>query len=326
MLAVNALLLATLAAQDPRADTMPPAAAVELPYVIHSGALGLGGTLTLPHGATERLTVAVIIAGSGPTDRNGNSAMAGIRPNTYAQLAWRLAERGIATLRYDKRALPATTGTFDLRVTPIDAYAADARAAAESLAVDPRFARVVFVGHSEGALLAPLAARAGAPVAGVASISGMGRPMGVVLREQLARQLDTATLRRYDAAMAVYLRGETPSDVPAAVAPLLAPLNQTFMRSVMTLDPAEVLRGVRQPVLILQGALDAQITVADAERLHGARRDARLVVLPQVNHVLKHATTLALGAQMPSYQDPGAPIVGEVVDVLVEWIKQLAQR
>ncbi|HEX4562246.1 MAG TPA: alpha/beta fold hydrolase, partial [Gemmatimonadales bacterium] len=172
---VLSLALVALAVQT--ADTMPPAAAVESPYTIHSGALELGGTLTVPRGVTGRLPVVVIIAGSGPTDRNGNSLM-GIRPNSYAQLAWRLAERGIATLRYDKRGLPGTKGVVDITHLTLDDFAADARAAAESLGRDSRFARVLLLGHSEGSALALLAARTGPPVAGVISVSGLGRPLG----------------------------------------------------------------------------------------------------------------------------------------------------
>src|SRR6266511_1556556 len=160
---VISIALVALTLQN--ADTTAPAVAAESPYIVHSAALELGGTLTVPRGATGRVPVVVIIAGSGPTDRNGNSVM-GIRPNSYAQLAWRSAERGIATLRYDKRGLPGTQGTFDIRQMTLEDFAADARSAAESLARDPRFSRVVLVGHSEGASLALIAARQGAPVAG----------------------------------------------------------------------------------------------------------------------------------------------------------------
>src|SRR5438876_2016044 len=221
--------IALIALTLQNADTTAPAVAVESPYTIHSGALELGGTLTLPRAATGRIPVAVIIAGSGPTDRNGNSVM-GIRPNSYAQLAWRLAERGIATLRYDKRGMPATQGTFDITTMTVEDFAADARAAAESLARDARFSRVVLVGHSEGASLALIAARQGAPVAGVVSVSGLGRPLTEVLRAQLSRQLDSATLVRYDTAIKYYLRGGQPADVPPAVAALFVPVNQSFMR------------------------------------------------------------------------------------------------
>src|SRR5438093_12086491 len=141
-----------------RADTVPPAAAMESPYTIHSGHLGLGATLTVPRGARGTVPIAVIIAGSGPTDRNGNSVM-GIRPNSYAQLGWRLAERGIATLRYDKRVLPGTSGSVDIAHLTLEDFAADARAAAESLAAEARFPQVVLLGHSEGSALAFIAAR-----------------------------------------------------------------------------------------------------------------------------------------------------------------------
>jgi pimeloyl-ACP methyl ester carboxylesterase len=296
---------------------------VESPYTIHSGTLGLAGTLTLPRDAAGAMPVAIIIAGSGPTDRNGNSMM-GIRPNAYAQLAWRLAERGIATLRYDKRGMPGTQGTFDITKMTLDDFAADARAAAESLSRDRRFSRVVFIGHSEGASLALIAARQGAPVAGVVHVSGLGRETGEVLREQLSRQFDSATLVRYDTAMKHYLLGEQPADVPPPLAMLFVPVNRTFMRSMMAFDPPAAIRAVRQPVLIVQGATDLQATVVDAQRLHAARPDAKLVVIPAVNHVLKHVTDQTLAGQMASYQDPTVPIAPDVVAAIADWIKALA--
>ena len=311
------IIIATLTIQA--ADTMPPAVAVESPYTIHSGALELGGTLTLPRGATGRVPVVVIIAGSGPTDRNGNSMM-GIRPNSYAQLAWRLAERGIASLRYDKRGMPGTKGTFDLTKMTLDDFAADARAAAESLGHDARFTRVVLLGHSEGSSLAFIAARAGAPVTAVISVSGLGRPLGVVIREQLARQFDAATLVRYDTAMAQYLRGEQPKDVPPQLAPLFVPINLSFMKSLSLFDPPAAIKAVRQPVLIVQGGRDLQVTVADAERLHAAKPDAQLVVVPLANHVLKQATDTTLTGQMPTYQNPTVPIMPDVANAIADWI------
>lgn len=301
------------------ADTVPPAVAVESSYLIHSGTLGLGGTLTVPRGVSKPVPVVVIIAGSGPTDRNGNSQM-GIRPNSYAQLAWRLADRGIASLRYDKRVLAATRGTVDISKLTLEDFAADARAAAESLARDNRFSRVLLLGHSEGSALALLAARSGPPVAGVISVSGLGRPLGTVLREQLSRQFDSTTLVRYDTAMAQYLRGETPKDVPPPLTVLFVPINLTFMRSLMTFDPSAAVRAVRQPVLIVQGGRDLQVRVADAERLHAARPDATLVVVPLANHVLKEASDTTLAGQTGTYQNPAIPIMPDVVSGIADWI------
>jgi pimeloyl-ACP methyl ester carboxylesterase len=326
---VLSVIVTALTAQAPistRADTTAPAAAIETPYTIRSGSLGLTATLTMPRGGTAgRIPVAVIIAGSGPTDRNGNS-MLGIRPNSYAQLAWRLAERGIATLRYDKRGMPGTQGTFDITKMTLEDFAADARAAAESLARDSRFSRVVLVGHSEGASLALIAARQGAPIAGVVHVSGLGRPLTEVMREQLSRQLDSATLVRYDTAMKHYLRGEQPADVPQQVAMLFVPVNQTFMRSLAGFDAPAAIRAVRQPVLIVQGETDLQATVADAERLHAARPDARLVLIPGTNHVLKHVADTTLAGQMVTYQDPGVPIAPEAARAIADWILALRGR
>jgi pimeloyl-ACP methyl ester carboxylesterase len=304
------------------ADTTAPAVAVESAYTIRSGGLELAGTLTVPRAAAGKVPLVVIIAGSGPTDRNGNS-MLGIRPNSYAQLAWRLAERGVASLRYDKRVLPATKGTVDISRLSLEDFAADARAAAESLARDARFSRVLLLGHSEGSALALIAARAGPPVSGVISVSGLGRPLGVVMREQLSRQFDSATLVRYDTAMAQYLRGETPQDVPPLLAVLFVPINQHFMKSLATFDPPAAIRAVRQPVLIVQGGRDLQVTVADAERLHSARPDAQLVVIAQANHVLKQAGDTTLVGQMALYQSPTAPIMSEVVNAIADWIQKL---
>jgi len=318
-------VLAALVAQAPGAapaDTTPPAAAIETPYTIRSGSLRLAATLTVPRGSKDRMPVAVIIAGSGPTDRNGNSVM-GIRPNSYAQLAWRLAERGIATLRYDKRGLPGTQGTFDIRTMTLEDFAGDARAAAESLARDLRFSRVVLIGHSEGASLALIAARQGAPVAGVVHVSGLGRPLTAVMREQLSRQFDSATLVRYDTAMKHYLQGEQPADVPAQLAMLFVPVNQTFMRSLAAFDAPAAIRAVRQPVLIVQGETDLQATVADAERLHAARPEARLVLIQATNHVLKHVADTTLAGQMGTYQNPSVPIVTDVVTAIADWILSL---
>jgi pimeloyl-ACP methyl ester carboxylesterase len=322
------LLVLVGAAQVPalRADTVPPLAAVEQQYVVRSAGLGLGATITMPRNATGPVPLAIIIAGSGPTDRNGNSLIGGIRPNAYAQLAWRLAERGIATLRYDKRGMPGTQGSFDIRNMTLEDFAGDARVAAESLSRDPRFSRVVFVGHSEGASLALIAARQGAPIAGVVHVSGLGRGLGEVLREQLSRQFDSATMVRYDTAMKHYLLGEQPVDMPPQMAMLFIPVNRTYLRSMADFDPAAAIRAVRLPILIVQGETDLQASVADAERLHGARPDAKLVLLPEVNHVLKRDTHQTIAGQMDTYKDPTVPIVAEVVAAIADWINALAAK
>lgn len=312
------------AQQTPPADTVAPAAAVEAPYTIVSAGFPILGTLTLPRGAKGSVPVVVMIAGSGPTDRNGNSPI-GIRGNTYAQLAWSLAQRGIASFRYDKRGIAASRGTFDTTTAKtliMDQYATDAMVAAESLHADHRFSRVVFLGHSEGASLAVRAANLGAPVAGVASVSGMGRTFGAVVRAQLAEQLDSATMKLYDTSMVAYLAGRNPT-VPGFLQGLFAPINRTYMRSLMAYDPPGEIAKVRCPVLIVQGDMDFQISVQDADILHHGLASSKEVVIPGVNHVLKHVPSRERAQQQAAYADPATPIDPAVVTTIAEWVGTL---
>ena len=320
MVALSLSLL--LAVQQP-ADTVAPAAAVESPFVAKSSVFTLYGTLTVPRGAAGAVPVVLIIAGSGPTDRNANSPM-GVRSNTYAQLAWRLAERGVASLRFDKRGIAASRGTFDsatMSHTTMQTYADDVRALADTLHADRRFSKVVLAGHSEGSALALMAANGGAQVAGVASLAGMGRPFAAVVREQLAAQLDSATLKMYDTSMTAYLAGRDPA-VPSYLAGLFVPVNRAYVKSMVDFDAKQVAR-VPCPVLILQGDMDVQISVQDAEALRAARPSAKLVILPGDTHMFKPAASRDRTAQVRAYTDPTLAIDGRLVSELAGWIGEL---
>src|SRR6202162_5144941 len=149
-----ASLVSAVAAQTISApghiDTVPPASVIELPFAFQSGALTLPGTLTMPANYSARLPVALIVAGSGPTDRNGNSAgplRAQNNSNLYAILAWQLADAGIASVRYDKRALGENLQTLNLAETSIDDFIADVIAGARKLVGDRRFWNGVSLGH-----------------------------------------------------------------------------------------------------------------------------------------------------------------------------------
>jgi pimeloyl-ACP methyl ester carboxylesterase len=300
----------------------PPEGVGESVFTFPSGELRLEGTLALPLAAAAPVPVAVIVAGSGPTDRNGNSRL-GVQTDTYAQLAWRLAERGIATMRYDKRVLGATVGSVDMSSTSFDDFAGDVIAAVDALRADDRFSGVVVLGHSEGAGLAVRAANRGAAVTGIGLLAGMGRPFLDVLREQLARQLDEEAMATFDQAMASYLAGDDPADVPQRMPALFVPVNRLFMRTAAEYDPQAEVASVPVPVLIVQGETDVQIGVRDAELLLGARPDATLVLISETNHTFKHAPSLDIATQTAQYTDPTLPIAPELVDAIVAWMETL---
>ena len=309
-----------------RIDTVAPGTVVESPFVITSGALSLPGTLTLPARSSGKIPVALVVAGSGPTDRNGNSAgalRAQNNSNLYAILAWQLAERGIASVRYDKRGIGDNLKKLDLSSTTIDDFIGDVIAGAQALAADGRFSRVVLVGHSEGAELVLQAVNRGAPASGIVMAAGAGRPIAVILREQLSKQFPSGEMAKWDSAFARYLRGEDPGDVHQMLRPFFQPVNRKFMQTWAQYDPAAEIARVKVPVLIVQGGRDLQITEADARVLKAAQPAAGLVLIPAANHVFRAADSDNPLAQLRLYTDPTIPIVPELTPAIASWITAL---
>jgi pimeloyl-ACP methyl ester carboxylesterase len=303
----------------------PPAGVTEAPYAWSDGAQRLDGTLAMPANPAGRVPVVLVIAGSGPTDRDGNNPL-GVQSAIYRKMAWALAQRGIASVRYDKRGIGASPfiGKTMAEVTFGD-YVHDALAGARALAADARFSRVVLVGHSEGALIAERAANEGAPVAGVVTMAGMGRRFSVVLREQMARQLDSAQLAAYDREMAEYLADGPMPQVDSALQMLLRPGVRRFIRTESALDPAAEARRLTVPLMVLQGATDVQVSVADAEALRAARPDAEVHILPATSHMFVHAATRDAAAQAPGYQDPAAQLVPQLVQLVAGFVEKVAR-
>lgn len=308
------------AAAVSQADTVPPAGVTERAFTFASDSLTLAGTLTLPDGV-ERPPIAVIVAGSGPTDRDGNQGPR-LRTNTYAQLAWGLARRGIASLRYDKRVLPPTVGRLSLPDLTFDDFVTDLSAAVEAVRGESA-GPVVVIGHSEGGGLAIRAAAGGLALDGLVLVATPGRPVTALLHEQISRQVDAATLTLFDSALARYLRGEEPGELPPGLRALVLPVNRRFMQTWATLDPARELGAVRIPTLIVQGETDIQVRVRDAQALKAARPDAELVVIPATNHTLKAVADTLVGPQLPAYTDPTLPIVPAVVDAIAMFVRGL---
>lgn len=327
-IAAIAALATAAVAQDSvaRIDTVPPRSVLELPYAIQSGTLTLPGTLTVPASYSGQIPVALIVAGSGPTDRNGNSAgplRAQNNSNLYAILAWQLANAGIASVRYDKRVLGENLKKVDVGQMSIDDFVADAVAGARKLVSDRRFSRVILIGHSEGAELVLQAVNRGAPASGIVMLSGAGRPIMVLLREQLSKQLPPEELVKWDSASARYLRGENPGDILPGLQVLLQPANRKFMQTWAKYDPAAEIARVKVPVLIIQGGRDIQVSEADARALKAAQPAAKLVVIPAANHVYRAAVSDDRMAQLKLYTDPTLPVVPELASTIADWIKAL---
>jgi hypothetical protein len=151
-------------------------------------------------------------------------------------------------------------------------------------------------------------------------LSGAGRPILAVMREQIARQLPPAEIVKWDSASARYLRGEDPGDVHPGLQALLMPTNRKFMQTWSRYDPVVEIAKVKVPVLIVQGARDIQVTEADAKALKMAQPAATLFVIPAANHVYRAAESEDRMAQARLYTDPSIPLVPELAPKLAEWI------
>ncbi len=308
----------------PQTPVAPPGGVREEAFGWSDGAQRLEGTLALPARAGGKVPVVLIIAGSGPTDQDGNNPL-GVRSDLYKKLAWGLAQRGIAAVRYDKRGIGASPFTGDAAQVSFGDFVDDAAAGARALAADARFTKVVLLGHSEGALLAVRAANLGAPVAGVVMMAGTGRPLTTVLREQLARSLDSAQLAGYDRTLAAYLADGPMPVVDSALRPLLNPAVRRFLQTESALDPAAEARRVPVPLLVLQGATDVQVSVADAEALRAVRPDAEVHILPETSHMFVRAASRESAAQAPGYTDLSVPLVPELVPLVAAFVERVAR-
>ena len=288
---------------------------IDLP--VDNGAGQLHGTLLLPS-SSHPVPVVLIISGSGPTDRDGNNVDGG-KTDDLKRLAILLARNNIASVRYDKRGVASGLEvTPDERNLSVEAYAADAAAWSRQLKKDPRLGPLILLGHSEGALIATLAApQAGASA--VISLAGSGRPVDQVLREQIQAHLPPALVKRSDQIIDRLKAGQFEPDVPPPLQVIFRPSVQPYLISLFRQDPARAFAQLKMAALIVQGRNDMQVGVEDAQALEKAKPDAQLVLIDGMNHVLRIVAP-DVKAQLASYQNPELPLAEELGRVLVKFI------
>ena len=288
---------------------------------LHTPTGDIHGSLMLPEGETP-CPVVLIIAGSGPTDMNGNTIGTRMTNNSLLHLARELAANGIASVRYDKRGIGKSTaaGTKeeDLR---FDHYIDDAAMWVDKLARDNRLNGVYIAGHSEGSLIGMIAAKRTAAVKGYVSIAGCGSPAYEILEQQLKSQ--PSRVQQESAAICKELReGRTVEQVPAYLSALYRPSVQPYLISWFAYNPAVEIAKIDIPVLILQGDKDIQVGTEEAGKLHEAYPSADIYIIKEMNHVLKQCDTMERNEQLKKYSDPSLPINPELVSHIVKFIKE----
>ncbi|THU34075.1 alpha/beta hydrolase [Niastella caeni] len=288
----------------------------ETTVVLHTATGDITGTLTLPE-KQNKIPVALIIAGSGPTDRNGNNPM--MKNESLQKLAQGLASNNIASLRFDKRGIgeskSAAKSEADLR---FEDYINDVRGWIELLKKDARFTKIFVAGHSEGSLIGMIAALHAAD--GFVSIAGAGRSADKILKEQLASQPPAVKDSSYPIIDSL-IKGKTVQNVPKMLFVLFRPSVQPYMISWFHYDPQIEIKKLTIPVLILQGTNDLQVTVEDANLLAKSNTKAQLALIKNMNHVLR----IVEGDRkenLAAYITPTLPISEELVTTISAFVNK----
>ncbi|MDO9460371.1 MAG: alpha/beta fold hydrolase [Alphaproteobacteria bacterium] len=282
------------------------------------GVAGLHGTLILPDKA-DYVPGVLILAGSGPVDRDGN--VPGAENNSLKLLARGLAARGVASLRADKRgvggSLATETREEDLRFST---YVDDAEVLLNYLCAEERISRAFLLGHSEGALVATLVAQR-AEISGLILIAGAGRPAAQVIESQLSAPHVSASLLQASSRIAAKLEQQMPvADIPTELSGLYRPSMQNYLMSWFPINPARELAKTRCPVLIVQGGTDLQTGFADAQLLARARPESKLVLIAGMNHVLKQSP-MERTANLQTYAAPDLPLAPELLSAIEDFLQ-----
>jgi len=288
-----------------------------------------------------------MIAGSGPTDRNWESPLL---PGTHGSarlIAAALAQAGIASLRYDKRASgPHANETIRGMIgkMSMQSHLDELAAAVRSLASQPgvRGDRIFAVANSEGTLhaLNYQSHSPAIPLAGLVLIAPPGRPVGVVARAQLAEQAAAlpngqALLALYDEAVARFMAGKPanpdpalPQGVQLLIQSLESPANLPFARELWMADAAPLLAQIDVPTLVIIGKKDLQVDWrADGEPLQRAaagRASVTFLFPDDANHVLKHEarprSELTMADALPGYNAPDARLDSVALNDMLAWL------
>lgn len=279
----------------------------------------LSGTFFQPL-QDDKKNAVLIIAGSGPTDRDGNSPLLPGKNNSLLQLADSLVNHGIAVLRYDKRGIGKSKMSAGLgeENTTFRDMTADAAALYDWIK-QQGYTNIYIAGHSEGSLVGMIAAGQ-VKARGFISMAGAGRKAGDILKEQLSAQLTPELKQQFAAAIDSLEKGFTVSKIDPSLMPLLRPSVQPYMRSWLAADPQKIISKLKIPVLILQGTKDLQVKEADAQLLAQSNKKATLVILPNINHVLKEVLSDKREENIKAYADPKLPLPGTLISAITSFI------
>ncbi len=271
----------------------------------------------------ETSSAAVLfIPGSGPTDRDGNNRL-GVKGSPYKLLAEGLAQRGVTTVRIDKRGMfGSSRAVADPNAVTINDYAGDVHAWIKVIREQTGVPCVWVAGHSEGGLVALASSKNPDSFCGLILLASPGRRVGEVLREQLQQSMGRGPLlQQASSAIKTLEAGRHPNvySLHPQLQQMFAPPMHGYFISLFSYDPARLIAEFHKPILILQGERDFQVSVADAKRLKEAAPTAKLVLVPDANHFFKQVKTADMAANAATYTK-SVPLAPQVADEIADFV------
>ena len=275
------------------------------------------GSLLIPDHQGE-FPVVLIIAGSGPTDRNGNNPM--MKNNSLKMLAEGLVERGIASVRYDKRGIGESKGAGgDEKSLRFENYIDDAKGWIDFLHQNDSFTDIVVLGHSEGSLIGMIAAQK-EEVKKYISLAGIGDRASKAIREQLKSQppfvtdMSSPILDKLESA-------QTVDSVPPILLSLFRPSVQPYLISWFKYDPTVEIAKLHKSILIVQGTTDIQVPVSNADVLAQSNPQTQKTIIEGMNHILKVSEADRM-KNIETYSNPDLPLHPDLIDILIDFLSK----
>jgi len=278
----------------------------------------LSGTLYTPLKQNNATKLVILIAGSGPTNRDGNQI--GLTNNSLKLLAESLVNNGIAVYSYDKRIFAQmASGKLDEASLTFDNFIDDAKAVILYFKNQKKYHSITVAGHSEGALIGMVAANGNADA--YISIAGAGRPIDEVLLEQIGKQAPFLK-EEVEKNLSSLKSGNTFELKNQMLASLFRSSVQPYMISWIKYNPQNEIKKLQIPSLLINGDKDIQVSVQDAQLLQQAKPNAQLHIIPNMNHIFK----VIKGDDMEnkaSYTNPELPICVELTSIITTFIRSL---
>ncbi len=291
-------------------------------YTYQSPSGNIVGTLAMPK-TTTKMPLAIIIAGSGPTDRNGNNTISG-KSNAYKMIADSLLKQGIASIRYDKRGVGASIDALkDESAVRFDDMIEDAVGFIKMAKQDTRFSKIIVIGHSEGSLIG-MAAATKEQVEGFVSIAGIAQRADKVIIKQLnAQSTEVGAIAK--GILDSLAAGHLVKNIDPNLNSIFHTSVQPYLISWLKYDPSVEIKKLRQPILLIQGDNDVQVAKEEAEKLKKAAPAATLKIIGGMNHVLKQAPTDRT-QNLATYANSELPLSPELMPEIVKFISSCKNK